>query len=80
MLKKKRRDAAYKLYVDLTQTVKEVFKNSTEEQMQRSIGAYMQLMNPPEDAKEITLTPDEIKQTALLAAQSMSRQLYERVK
>lgn len=70
----------YKLYVDLTQTLKEVLKDTTEEQMQAAIGSYMTLMNPPEDAEEITMSPDEIRQTALLAGQAMARQLYERVK
>ena len=70
----------YRLYVDLTRTLKSFLNDVTEEQMQQSIGAYMQLMNPPEDAQDITLSPDEVKTLALLAGQSMARQLYERVK
>lgn len=76
----KKRDAVYKLYVDLTQAVKQAFRAASEEELQKAIGGYMSLMNPPEDAEEITLNPNEIKQTGLLAAQALARQLYERVK
>lgn len=77
--KKRQRDAVYKMYVDLTQTVKKGFESVTDEELLQVIGNYMSLMDPPEDAEEISLTPDEIKQTALLAAQALSRQLYERL-
>ena len=78
--KKIQRDAVYKLYVDLTQTVKQGFSNVPTEDVLKVLGGYMKLMDPPEDAEEISMSPKEVKQTALLAAQALARQLYERVK
>jgi len=78
--KKQKRDAVYKLYVDLTQTVKRGFAGVSDDDLQKVLANYMALMVPPEDAEEISMSPDEIKQTALLAAQALSRQLYERCK
>lgn len=77
---KQRRDAVYKLLVDLTQAVKKGFSGTSEEDMLNVLGGYMKLMNPPAEAEEITMSPNEVKQTALLAAQALARQLYERVK
>lgn len=77
---KQRRDAVYKLLVDLTQAVKKGFSQTSEEDMLNVLGGYMKLMDPPAEAVEITLSPNEVKQTALLAAQALARQLYERVK
>lgn len=74
------RRATYKLYVDLTQAVKETLSGVNEEELQGMLASYMQLMDPPEDAKEITLTPEEVKQTGLLSAQCLARQLHERSK
>ena len=78
--KKQKRDAMYKMHVDLTQAVKQGFSGVSEDDMMGLLGGYMKLMDPPEDAEEITMSPDEIRQTALLAAHSLSRQLYERSK
>lgn len=78
--KKQHRDAVYRLYVDLTQSVKQAFRGASDKEIESAIGGYMALMKPPEDAEEITLKPDEVKQTALLAAQALTRHLYERVK
>lgn len=76
--KKQKRDAVYKLYVDITMAVKKGFSSVSDEDLEGVLANYMSLMNPPEDAEEITMTPDEVKQTALLAAQALARQLYER--
>lgn len=78
--KKTQRDAVYKLYVDLTQAVKKGFNNVPTEDMLKVLGGYMKLMGPPEEAEEITMSPDEVKQTALLASQALARQLFERLK
>lgn len=78
--KKAQRDAVYKLYVDLTQAVKQGFGGVSTDDMLKVLGGYMKLMDPPAEAEEISMSPNEIKQTALLAAQALARQLYERVK
>ena len=74
------RRAIYKLCVDLTQAVKESLAGLSEEELQTMLASYMQLMNPPEDATEITMSPEEVKQTGMLAAQCIARQLQERSK
>ncbi len=74
------RRATYKLCVDLTQAVKESLAGVSEEELQAMLASYMQLMNPPEDAEEITMSPSEVKQTGMLSAQCVARQLYERSK
>jgi hypothetical protein len=78
--KAERRKELYKMYVELTQRVKEGFKDCTEEELVSVIQASMKLMTPPEGVEEVTLTVESLKQTALLAAQATARQLYERQK
>ncbi len=74
------RRATYKLCVDLTLAVKESLSGVSEEQLQGMVASYMQLMDAPEDAEEVTMSPAEVKQTALLSAQCLARQLHERSK
>lgn len=78
--KKQHRDAVYKLYVDLTQTLKQALSEASSDELQEALSGYMALMDPPENAEEVTLSPDDMKQTGLLAAQALARQLYERTK
>lgn len=78
--KQAQRKAVYRMYVDLTQTVKQAFKSTTNNELINALGGYMKLMNPPENAEEITMSPNEVKQTGLLAAQCLARLLYGRLK
>lgn len=77
---KQQRDAVYKLLVDLTTTVKQAFSDASVDNMLNVLGGYMKLMNPPAEAEDITMSPNEVKQTALLASQALARQIFEKVK
>ena len=74
------RKSTYKLCVDLTQAVKESLAETSEEELQSMLASYMQLMNPPEGAEEITMSTIEVQMTGMLAAQCIARQLHERAK
>lgn len=66
--------------VDLTKVAKEAFREVPEADMENVLGGYIKLMNPPKDADEITMSPDEVRQTGMLAAVALANILYERVK
>lgn len=70
----------YRLYVDLTKTLKETISGTPDEELLKALGQYMALLNPPPDCGELSMKPEDCKQVGLLAAQSLSRQLYERSK
>jgi len=68
------------LYVDTSETCKEVFRTATEEELQGMVAANLQVLQPPEDVEMLELPAETVKQIALLANVTLTRMLYERCK
>lgn len=69
-----KRDRLYQLNLELTEALKDFLKDATEEQVSNALGSYLQMMTAPENA-EIVMNSDEMKQTGLLCAITLSRLL-----
>ena len=73
------RDKYYSLNLDLTKSVKSMFREVEDESAGNVFAALMAVLaneNPGEEA--ISVAPDTLQQMALLAAQSLSRHIMER--
>ena len=77
-----RRDAFYRLNVDLNKSVKGLIGSLGADQMEEILTAYMTLMSKeaPEGEAVIEVDVKVMQQMALLASQSLSRQLIDRYK
>jgi hypothetical protein len=74
------RDAAFRLYNDLTTEVKQAVRGLDTEELENLVQASLRYMAPPEGTEEVTLPIAALKQMALFATQAAARQLYERHK
>lgn len=77
-----RRDAFFKLNVDLNGSVKSLLKALDAKQMEEILTAYMSIMSQEAPEGEATMEVDVkiMQQMALLASQSLSRQIVNRYK
>jgi len=65
--------------VDLTRDLKSFMKDVSIDQLEATLNAYLSLMNPPEDAKEIMEVQTEIvQQMAVFASKTLTHMLVER--
>ena len=79
---KARREAFFKLNVDLNRSVKSLIRALDAKQMEDILTAYMDLMGreAPEGENDISIDIRIVQQMALLASHSLSRQIVERYK
>jgi hypothetical protein len=77
--RKAKADDFYQLNVNLTKSLKSAIREIDDEILEDTLGAYMSLMQPPEEAKETMEVQTEImQQMALFASQCLTRILTER--
>ncbi len=78
--KKARRDAFYKLNVDLAGSVKSLTSKLDADQMEKILEAYVQMLRlaPNEDQPTIEVEVDVMRQMSLFAATALSNALVKR--
>lgn len=78
--RKNRGKAMYRFSVDMAQKTKAALNGVSDEQLESTLGAYMQMMTPPTDGEQTTIQVDVgvLQQLALFGTTYLSRYAAER--